>query len=58
MPRLLLLAISLISLSAQADLRLLLDEQTLAAVAAEVSGEEAKRNLDFITFRSPVRRSD
>lgn len=55
MPRLLLVALSLVSLSAEADIRLLLDEQTLAAVAAEVSGEEAKRNLDFITLKHRMR---
>lgn len=40
---------------AQAELRLLVDDATLATVAAEVSGEEAKRNLDFITLKHRMR---
>lgn len=44
-----------VTLPAQADLRLLLNEQTLATVAAEVSGEEAKRNLDFVTLKHRMR---
>lgn len=55
MPRILLIAIGFLSLNAQADLRLLLDEQTLGALAAETSGEEAKRNLDFITLKHRMR---
>ncbi len=41
--------------AAHADLRELVDETTLAAIAAEVSGEEAKRNLDAITLQHRMR---
>jgi hypothetical protein len=42
-------------LSAQADLRDLVPEQTLEQIAAEVSGEAAKRNLDAITLQHRMR---
>lgn len=40
---------------ARADLRTLLDESQLLQIAAEISGEEAKRNLDFITLQHRMR---
>ncbi len=55
MSRLILLATCLITVPAMANLRLLLDETILAQVAAETSGEEAKRNLDFITLKHRMR---
>ena len=44
--------------SAVADLRNLVDETALLQIAAEVSGEEAKRNLDTITLQHRMRASD
>lgn len=40
---------------AVADLRLLVDEETLATIAAETSGEAAKRNLDYVTLQHRMR---
>ena len=40
---------------AHADIRDLIDEQTLKALAAETSGEAAKRNLDSITLQHRMR---
>ena len=40
---------------AQADIRDLIDEPILAALAAEASGEAAKRNLDAITLQHRMR---
>lgn len=51
----LLLTGLLLPAAAAADLRLLIDERTLAAVAAEASGEAAKRNLDFVTLKHRMR---
>ena len=48
----------LLSLScavASADIRELIDEPVLAALAAETSGEAAKRNLDSITLQHRMR---
>ncbi|GJM11576.1 MAG: hypothetical protein DHS20C11_38520 [Lysobacteraceae bacterium] len=45
------------SLSAAADFRELIDEQVLAHIAAETSGEAAKRNLDTITLQHRMRNS-
>jgi aminopeptidase YwaD len=55
MIRSLLLAACFMSSAALADLRLLIDEATLKQVAAETSGVEAKRNLDFITLKHRMR---
>ncbi len=41
--------------TAQADLERLLDAERLAQVAAETSGEEARRNLDFVTLKHRMR---
>ena len=41
----------------QADLRELVDESELAQIAAEISGEAAKRNLDTITLQHRMRAS-
>jgi hypothetical protein len=43
------------ALSAHADLRELVPEETLRQIAAEVSGEAAKRNLDTITLQHRMR---
>ena len=40
---------------ASADIRELIDEPVLAALAAETSGEAAKRNLDSITLQHRMR---
>ena len=40
---------------AEADVRELIDEQVLEALAAETSGEAAKRNLDTITLQHRMR---
>ncbi|MGB5346244.1 MAG: DUF4910 domain-containing protein [Woeseia sp.] len=56
MQRLMVLAALLcVTVDAQADLRALLDESVLLQLAAETSGEEAKRNLDFITLKHRMR---
>ncbi|MBT8099670.1 MAG: hypothetical protein KJO82_07965, partial [Gammaproteobacteria bacterium] len=44
-----------VSIAAQAELRTLIDEPVLLQLAAETSGEEAKRNLDFITLQHRMR---
>ena len=41
-----------------ADLRELVDEATLRQIAAETSGEAAKRNLDTITLQHRMRASE
>lgn len=43
--------------SAAADVRQLIDERLLAEIAAETSGEAAKRNLDAITLQHRMRNS-
>lgn len=47
--------LSLSFATAVADIRDLIDEQTLTALAAETSGEAAKRNLDTITLQHRMR---
>lgn len=42
---------------AQAELRTLMDEETLHVIAQEVSGEAAKRNLDTVTLYHRTRAS-
>jgi hypothetical protein len=49
--------LSLASISAQADIRELIDEQILLQIAEETSGEAAKRNLDTITLQHRMRAS-
>lgn len=44
--------------SSVADVRELLDEKVLKAVAEETSGEAAKRNLDALTLQHRMRASD
>ena len=44
--------------SAVADIRELLDESVLRAIAEETSGEAAKRNLDTLTLQHRMRASD
>jgi len=44
--------------AAQADLRALVDETTLHQIAAETSGEAAKRNLDAIAVQHRMRASE
>jgi len=44
--------------TAQADLRALVDESTLQQIAAETSGEAAKRNLDAIAVQHRMRASE
>ena len=54
-----LIAVSvLVASTAQADLRELVDPLALKSIAAETSGEEAKRNLDTITVHHRMRASD
>ncbi|MDZ7643053.1 MAG: DUF4910 domain-containing protein [Woeseiaceae bacterium] len=53
--RYLIHALLLVPVLAAADLRLLLDENTLHQVAAETSGVAAKRNLDAITTHHRMR---
>jgi hypothetical protein len=59
MARLLLLMLMLLLMSlngrAQADVRDLIDERVLEALASETSGEAAKRNLDTITLQHRMR---
>jgi len=45
----------LVTLTAQADLRVLVPEETLKQIAEETSGEAAKRNLDTITLQHRMR---
>jgi hypothetical protein len=52
---LLTLVIMLLNGPARADVRDLIDERVLAAIAAETSGEAAKRNLDTITLQHRMR---
>ncbi len=57
----LLLAVSLslvAATAAHADLRALVDEATLRQIAAETSGEAAKRNLDTIALQHRMRASE
>ena len=51
------LAALLSTTSAQAELRSLMDEETLHVIAQEVSGEAAKRNLDTVTLYHRTRAS-
>jgi hypothetical protein len=54
------IVLSIIALSgpdAGADIRELVAEEELAQIAAEVSGEEAKRNLDTLTLQHRTRAS-
>jgi len=44
-----------IAASANADIRAIVDENVLSAIAAESSGEAAKRNLDTITLQHRMR---
>lgn len=55
MTRSLLLFLLVASAAARADIRDFIDEATLLQIAAETSGEEAKRNLDFITLHHRMR---
>ena len=57
MVRILLLILVSMALTdhARADVRDLIDEQVLKALAAETSGEAAKRNLDTITLQHRMR---
>ena len=55
---LLVVTLSMLVGRAEADLRELVDEATLKSIAAEVSGEEAKRNLDRIAVHHRMRASD
>lgn len=50
-------SLSLLAPASLADVRNLLPEHTLLQIAAEVSGEEAKRNLDTITLQHRMRAS-
>jgi len=51
------LALTIFALSAHADIRELIDEDVLKQIAAETSGEAAKRNLDTITLQHRMRAS-
>jgi len=51
------LALSLLALNAAADIRQLVPESALLQIAAEISGEEAKRNLDTLTLYHRTRAS-
>lgn len=53
----LVLALSALAPTANADLRQLVDEATLKRIAEETSGEAAKRNLDTITLQHRMRAS-
>ena len=53
----LLALILLATTAAEADLRELIDEAVLKAIAEETSGEAAKRNLDTITLQHRMRAS-
>lgn len=56
--RILLIPVVLaLALSARADLRELVPEPVLTQIAEEVSGEEAKRNLDTVTLQHRMRAS-
>lgn len=55
MLRLIILSSLLAVPAAHADLRSLIDESVLLQLAAETSGEEAKRNLDFVTLQHRMR---
>ena len=54
---LLILVTTAVAANAQADLRELVPELVLQQIAAEVSGEEAKRNLDTVTLQHRMRAS-
>ena len=57
--RLLAVSLSLVAATAAyADLRALVDEATLRQIAAETSGEAAKRNLDAIALQHRMRASE
>jgi hypothetical protein len=49
--------IALLSFTSKADIRELIGEDTLLQIAAETSGEEAKRNLDTLTLQHRMRAS-
>jgi hypothetical protein len=51
-------AMFLLASSAHGDLRQLVPEHVLEQIAAEVSGEEAKRSLDYVTTRHRMRASE
>jgi hypothetical protein len=51
------MSVALLSLPAGADIRELLPEDVLKQVAEEISGEEAKRNLDTLTLQHRMRAS-
>jgi len=56
--RILTALLLIVSTPVRADLRDLVDEETLLQIAAETSGETAKRNLDAITLQHRMRASD
>jgi hypothetical protein len=47
----------MLSFASKADIRELIGEDTLLQIAAETSGEEAKRNLDTLTLQHRMRAS-
>ena len=51
------LVLSVLTLTAYADVRELVDEDVLKQIAEETSGEAAKRNLDTITLQHRMRAS-
>ncbi len=51
------LLVLLMTSAANADIRELIDEETLRIIAEETSGEAAKRNLDTITLQHRMRAS-
>jgi len=55
---LLLLLVALVPAAAVADLRELVPEPVLRQIAEEISGVEAKRNLDFVTTQHRMRASN
>jgi len=57
LPFVLLTVLLTVSLSANADLRDLVPEETLQQIAEETSGEAAKRNLDTVTLQHRMRAS-
>ncbi|MGB5246277.1 MAG: DUF4910 domain-containing protein [Woeseia sp.] len=50
-----LVLLLVVAATASADLRRLIDESALLQIAAEISGEEARRNLDFVTLQHRMR---
>lgn len=51
------IAVAMLSFASEADIRELVGEETLLQIAAETSGEEAKRNLDTLTLQHRMRAS-